>query len=211
MTEPNLFGTVRDLPEADSDVAYTPDDVARALVGVIAPEVFGRWVWEPCAGGGAFVRALHGANAHVLASDTDDCYGWMPDGATFSACPWNALDGVPTGQQRPDATITNPPFSILDDLIPVLLDSTDEMVALLLIGQWFAPASRDYLWERAVPDQTYWIRERIAFTGSGRDGKSTDMREYAWVVWRKRAGSWMGRGRVSRLSWRDGRTWSGRP
>jgi hypothetical protein len=212
MNDPVLFGgPVRDVPGADSDVAYTPDAVADALVKVIAPELKSRVAWEPCAGGGAFVRALHGARAKVVASDIHDGVdGWMRDGAVTSAAPWNALDGFPpTAMRRPAAIVTNPAFSILDDFLPMALDVADQMVALLLIGQWLAPACRDYLWERAVPDEMYWLRERVAFVGPGRDGVTTDTREYAWVVWRKRAGSWMGRGLVRRLSWRDGRTWSG--
>jgi hypothetical protein len=89
----------------------------------------------------------------------------------------------------------------------VLLDTARIGVALLLIGQWLAPGARDWLWARAVPDQILWLRERVPFEGPGRNGKDTDSREYAWVIWRRNADGWHGRGLVGRLSWQSAQVW----
>jgi len=47
---------------------------------------------------------------------------------------------------------------------------------------------------------------RIAFQGPGRDGGSTDMREYCLLVWRRQSdGSWLSPGTtLRRLDWRTG-------
>jgi hypothetical protein len=125
---------------------------------------------------------------------------------------------------HPHWIVSNPPFSLLygDEAglvkgtvtpchLRVLLDTATEGIALLVVGQSLACGARDWLWDTAVPDEMLWIRERIAFCGPGRTGKDTDMRDYAWVIWRKRAGSWMGRGLVGRVSTDTGRVWRGAP
>ena len=58
--QPSLFAGLAPQASAGSDVAYTPDDVAEACVDYLIPNfVEGpcSW-WDPCAGGGAFPRAL---------------------------------------------------------------------------------------------------------------------------------------------------------
>jgi hypothetical protein len=209
---------------AGADVAYTPDHVARALVEVLRPELTGARVWEPYAGGGAFCRALSGVAGITYATDCDPAaegVGLADIGLTpwdvAKGWPWTAAGrGFPAStspeverELRPQWIVTNPPFSLLDAHLPVLFEAATEGVALLLVGQSLAPGKRDWLWDAAVPDEMLWIRERIAFCGPGRTGKDTDMRDYAWVIWRKRAGSWMGRGLLGRVSTETGRVWRG--
>lgn len=206
---PALFPSRLPAPAEGADVAYTPDHVARALVHVLRPEILGATTWEPYAGDGAFVRALHAEGAgFVYATECDPAatgirladVGLLADaGRGF---PWARTDNP-----GPAWIVSNPPFSQLDAHLPVLLAAAQVGVALLLVGQCLAPAKRDWLWDTAIPDWTLDIRERIAFCGPGRDGVSTDMREYAWMVWRKRAGSWMGRGIRGRVSTETGRVW----
>ena len=197
---------------AGPDVAYTPAHVARAVVDVLAPELAGLRIWEPCVGGGAFADALAPLASELLVSDIDP----QAHGLTqrypkpTRSEPHNIGWGLPHGWPRPGAIVTNPAFSKLDEHVPIMLDAARDLVALLLIGQWVAPASRDWLWDHAIPDWHIWMRERIAFEGPGRQGGTTDMREYSLVVWRRRHGSWGGRGLMGRMSTTTGRLWLGR-
>jgi hypothetical protein len=105
---------------------------------------------------------------------------------------------------------TNPPFSLFDRLLPVLLDHAAVGVSLLLVGQSLAPGARDWLWDTAPPDDVCWITPRVGFDRPGRPS-GTDMREYALVTWLRRGGRWRGRMRIGRLNWRTGRTWGAGP
>lgn len=192
------------MPVAGDDVAYTPDAVARACVATLPPIIGG--AWEPYAGGGAFCRALVGHGAYVFASDIDPAAPAL--GSTLSRLA-DASKGWPLEGPRPDWIVSNPPFSVLDEHLPVLLATAQVGVAMLLIGQWLAPGARDWLWQGALPDEILWLRERVAFEGPGRNGKDTDSREYAWIIWRRSAErGWMGRGHVGRLSWHTGQLWA---
>jgi len=206
----SLFPDTLPAPMAGADVAYTPNHVARALVEVLRPELSGARVWEPYAGGGAFCRALSTAAGITYATDCDPAARGAAD-ADVDQVPWDVAKGWPWTVTPPHWIVTNPPFSLLDAHLPVLFDVATDGIALLLVGQSLAPGKRDWLWDTAVPDEMLWIRERIAFCGPGRTGKDTDMRDYAWVIWRKRAGSWMGRGLVGRVSTDTGRVWRGAP
>lgn len=204
-----LFPDSTPRPMAGADVAYTPDPVAAAIVALLRPELTGARVWEPYAGGGAFIRALRPVAGMTFATDCDPAAEGVGL-AYVGRSRWDVAKGWPWTAPPPAWAVTNPPFSLFDAHLPVLLNTATEGVALLLVGQSLAPGKRDWLWDIAIPDEVMWCRERIAFSGPGRDGKTTDMREYAAVIWRKRAGSWMGRGRMGRFSVESGRVWRGR-
>jgi hypothetical protein len=211
---PSLFPTILPRPAEGADVAYTPGSVARALVETVRPEIVGASVWEPYAGGGAFVDALQAAGAgHIFATDCDCAAEGLNRGDVNVVC--DVGRGWPWTTARPDWIVTNPPFSVLfgdeagaNGHLRVLFDTARVGVALLLVGQSLAPRKRDWLWDSATPDWFLWIRERIAFEGPGREDGGTDAREYAWIVWRRQAdGGWNGRGLMGRVSTETGRVW----
>lgn len=72
------------------DVVYTPDALARAIVGTLKPH--GK-VLEPCSGGGAFLRAFADASLTFESCEIEEGRDFMDYGGT---CDW---------------VITNPPFS----------------------------------------------------------------------------------------------------
>lgn len=198
-------------PEPGADVAYTPPPVARAVVEVLRPELVGATVWEPYAGGGAFVDALRDGGAGIVYATEADPLATGVHRADVGLTPWDVTRGWPWTAAKPDAIVTNPPFSELDEHLPILLATAQRLVCLLLVGQSVAPACRDWMWETALFDEQLWSRERIPFEGPGRNGANTDMREYAALVWRKQPdGSWMGRGLSGRFSWHQpGKIWRG--
>lgn len=99
--------------------SYTPDQCAQAVVRRLAALVTPGSVWEPCVGGGAFVRAARLAwpGAHVTGCDLD------PDAPGAALCDdfnlQDARDPLPRRysvelqRELPtsfDLSITNPPF-----------------------------------------------------------------------------------------------------
>ena len=200
---PALFPTQE--PAAGADVAYTPPPVASTTVDLVAAEISGAVVWEPYVGGGAFADALRSRARAVLVTDCDPAAPGLAAPSAFGAV-HDVGRGLPVGWPRPDWIVTNPPFSLLDAHLPILLEVATRGVLLLLVGQWLAPGARDWLWDAATPDEVIWHRERIPFKGPGRTGKATDLREYAAVIWRRRS-TWVGRARMGRYSTALGRVW----
>lgn len=194
-------------PAEHPDVAYTDPAVARAHV-----EYLGRryclgtkplTMWEPFAGAGAYMDAWQHCRPWdtVVAGELDPGAPTVASGRVARA---DVFDGPPC--ERPDWIVTNPPFSLFDDLLPVLLSHAAVGVSLLLVGQSMAPGARDWLWDNAPPDEVCWVTPRMGFDRPGKkDG--TDMREYALVTWLRRAGAWRGRMRLARYNWRTGQTW----
>ena len=58
------------MPRGGNDRIYTPDDLAAKVVHAFSSEISGR-VLEPCAGGGAFVRALQRLGHDPIALEID--------------------------------------------------------------------------------------------------------------------------------------------
>ncbi len=217
----NLFPDLAPAPAEGADVAYTPDRYAEACLRTLGDVRCGDaplTAWDPHAGGGAFCRAawsVFGSATTVLATDIDSNAPALrpafevPPGGLLVQRTHDATRGLPHGWARPDWIVGNPPFSEMTESIQGALAVATAGVGFLMIGQWLAPQSRDWLWDTCRPDEVFWVRERIPFEGPGRNGKDTDAREYAWVVWRPIGTSrfpWFGRGLIRRLSV-DGRTW----
>ncbi len=204
---PSLFPEL--VPEAGADVAYTPEPVASAIVRLLlAGELDGLVAWEPYVGAAAFSIALDAAGCEVWVSDLDPAAPGLRSSWVEGSVVCDVGRGLPEGFPRPDWIVTNPPFSMLDAHLPILLDTAKVGVALLLVGQSVAPGVRDWMWENAMPDVQAWARERIKFQGPGRDGTGSDMREYAVLIFRRQPdGGWMGRGLMARFSVALERTW----
>lgn len=103
------------VPSNGNDVVYTPDALARQIVEHFKPA--GR-VLEPCAGGGAFVRAMPGCDAFELALGTDFL--------------------EQSGQW--DWVVTNPPWSKLRAFLQHSMEVADNVVFLCLVNAVFMRA-----------------------------------------------------------------------
>lgn len=101
-----------------SDVHYTPDSVAQAVVDHFAP--VGRCL-EPFKGGGAFLKALP--------ADADWCE--LADGRDFFAY----TDPV-------DWIVTNPPFSSLTEVFRHAFSIAENCVFVIPISKYWSSAPR---------------------------------------------------------------------
>lgn len=207
-----LFPDLQAVPVAEegSDVAYTPDVVARASVAYLAGRgwIGGPW-WEPCCGAGNWLPALMDF-APGIATELDPNALAVRLGFAIQR---NALKGPPSGFE-PACIVTNPPFTCAAQLLRVCLAvPTVKMVCFLVLQSWnVAPGKepeqrKDLCWgPTARPVEQVVLYPRIAFEGPGRSGTTTDMREYCLLIWRRQPdGSWLAPvTTLRRLDWRTG-------
>lgn len=173
-----MSSTNRGAIRAPLDAYYTPDDVARACVATIRPEVYGATVLEPSAGGGAFVRALHAAGAGIVyASDINgDAAGLNEPASSLGALDFTTLTGPP----RFDWIVGNPPFDAAEAHARRALALSTVGVAFLLRLAFLEGAKRRGFWREHPASVVYGLVSRPSFTGGG-----TDSAAYGWFVWRK--------------------------
>ena len=105
-------------PHGGNDVVYTPDDLALAIVNHFKPSGL---ILEPCAGGGAFVRAMPGCDSFELQDGTDFLYQ----------------------NGKWDWVITNPPWSKLRAFLNKSMEVSDNVVFLCLVNAFFMKARRN--------------------------------------------------------------------
>jgi hypothetical protein len=116
-----VHGTVRPLVRhslasgVGEQVVYTPDDLAAGIVGHFRPA--GR-VCEPCKGGGAFLRAMPGADWFEIAEGRDFL----------------------TAAGRWDWIVTNPPWRELGPFLDKAMTCADNVVFLAWASAWWSKA-----------------------------------------------------------------------
>jgi hypothetical protein len=204
----------RPVAEEGSDVAYTPDAVAFQCVAFVVDLLYGRrcgqfWA-EPCAGDGAFARAMESEIAGPsLVMELDPKAASVRDGIAVQG------DALIADYAGVEVIITNPPFSIAAQLLRVWLKvPTMQTIALLLRRDWIVPEGQgdehrlDLCWGPFVKIAMEAILyPRVPFGGPGRDEKGTDTREYSLFVWQRQPdGTWRAPSpmQVYRLDWRTG-------
>jgi hypothetical protein len=100
------------VPQNGNDQVMTPDDLASKIVNHFKEQIAGRML-EPCAGKGAFVRALQKAGHNPIELEIDN-------GLDF----FNFVDNV-------DWIITNPPWSKVREFARHAYELTHDIVLLI--------------------------------------------------------------------------------
>ena len=159
------------------DAYYTPDALAVAIVRWLGVEP-GEHVYEPHAGGGAFVRALRDAGAYVRASDVDEEAAGLRE-----AHAWWVRDFVvdpPVFGLAPSMIVGNPPYAGAEQHVRRALAEVRPMgrVAFLLRIGFLASMARSALFRAHPVCRVGVVVPRPSFTGGGSDSS-----EYAVLVW----------------------------
>lgn len=165
------------------DIAYTPDAVADLFVQALRPYMQpGQVVWEPHAGGGAFVRAVR-REGYVCHGSDLYAAGWARHDLLAGDLPFGPVDWL----------IGNPPFSTAREHVEMSLRLALSGVAYVLPAQLPYLVGWADLWERATPDMLPACG-RVPFLGDGtvkeRDGKQAGTRDVAMYVWRRHGTIW---------------------
>ena len=165
-----MSSTNRGSERRTGDAYYTPDALARVLVGLL-PIAAGDTVLEPSVGGGAFVRSL--SDVHSVGIDID------PNAAGFSACNEAHVADFAGCPRRANWIVGNPPFQAAEAHVRHALDLAPN-VAMLLRLAFLETAGRLPFW-RSFPAHRVWVlAERPSFTGG-----ATDSCAYGWFWWRR--------------------------
>lgn len=190
-------------PTADPNNAYTPDDLARALVAhLVRRHGLQEPIWEAHAGGGAFVRALIAHGLQHIATDIDPACGWNV---------WDAARGLPPGMGRPWGIVGNPPWSEATNLLPGALRDAEQMVSWILPATILGRVEWGPFLRQAWPEEILHLG-RIGFGGPGRSGGGSGMTDCALFTWLRRPLlhpeiQWMGQGITRRMVGDEAGVW----
>ena len=102
-----------DMALREKDVVYTPDNLALEIVQVFKPK---KRILEPCAGEGAFMRALPAAAMWCEIEKGKDFFLW---------------------KEKVDWIIGNPPYSIFNNWLRHSFELADDIVYLIPINKIF--------------------------------------------------------------------------
>jgi len=155
----------------ENDFYPTPTWATAHLIRLASPQGS---ILEPCAGEGHIANALRRGAFNVTTNDLDPKMptDWHLD----------ALGDDFRRQFRPDWIISNPPFSLADQLVPQWIEMAEWGVAMLLRLSWLEPTKARGLFLEHNPPTTLIVLPRISFTGDGH----TDSVTTAWFVWDRR-------------------------
>lgn len=177
-----MSATNRGAARRPNDWYATPAWCVEALLRVWQPVRERCFALEPCAGDGAIVDAVD----HYYLSTLDP-----------HRVSWDAYDIAPQLQDSPGGTfidtfdflsveprscyefiITNPPYSIAQEIVEHALKFKGADVVMLLRLNFLASAKRAHWLRQRCPD-VYVLPNRPSFTGDG----VTDSIDYAWFIW----------------------------
>jgi hypothetical protein len=152
------------------DAYFTPTSAVHALMERI--DLRDRSVLEPCAGDGAVVRPISEVCGLVRTND-------LNPSMKADTCA-DATDPAWWRNQPPvDWVISNPPFSVAADIVPLAHQKAVCGVAMLLRLSYLEPCENRAAWLAKHPPTGLIVLPRISFTGDGK----TDNVTCAWMVW----------------------------
>lgn len=176
------------------DFYPTPKHAIDSLIGALQRYTIplGSRILEPCAGDGALLEPLHKAYplATIQAYDIDESH--LPqlrehEDSGNILC-YGVHDVLALTQKEFDAfhtIITNPPFSISQEILEHLLklrqNSEKRVPTTIIILQrlgFLGSQKRHEFWNKYPPSAVWALSKRPSFTGTG-----TDAHEYGWFIW----------------------------
>jgi hypothetical protein len=167
------------------DFYPTPEGLTRSLLTACPnlPEI----IFEPCAGDGAISDVLKASGRTVAESDVQ----WGEQLITPSA-PKDATTrefweywSTDLGRFYEWATVTNPPFNVAHEILPLAFEYSPWGCAFLLRLSYLEPAGNRADWLQTNADhlrRVIPVNPRPRFR---RDSKSTDSATVAWMIWEK--------------------------
>lgn len=138
-------------------------------------------VLEPCAGDGnlvQFIKERH-PTVYVVANELDIAHQPQLEQSGANLYSYNDFLAMPAVEGYYDIIITNPPFSLAQEVLEKVLDEWKPKRAIMLLRlNFLASQKRKEFWQKHSPSRIYVLSKRPSFTGNG-----TDSQDYAWFVW----------------------------
>lgn len=177
-----MSATNRGAIRRECDFYKTPDEAIEKILDALV-DFYGDNILECCAGDGAIIKALRrnfeGIKISAIEIREEERENLIKAGADCVDI-GDFLTLTPTSP-KPDLIITNPPYSIAQEIIGHCFKvAPDAEVVMLLRLAFLESKKRKAFWERHPVTQLYVLSERPSFTGKG-----TDATAYAWFVWSK--------------------------
>ena len=152
----------------------------------------GSRILEPCAGDGALIRPIwQQCNQPIIqAYDIDESHlpqlrGLCEGGELLCYGTNDVLSLTQKEFDSFDTIITNPPFSISQEILEHLLSlrqksekATPAAIIILQRLGFLGSQKRHEFWNKYPPDAVWALSKRPSFTGTG-----TDAHEYGWFIW----------------------------
>ncbi len=136
-------------------------------------------IFEPCVGDHAIARVVK-RRGKLYTNDIDK-----------TRDSWFQLDAAKSNSWEDhfaaiaaDWVVTNPPFNVAAQIVPLAFEHAREGIAMLLRLSYLEPVENRGAWLNEHPPTTLIVLPRISFTGNGK----TDNVTVAWMVWSK---SWL--------------------
>jgi len=166
----------------ESDFYKTPTETIDAFLDHFC-FLINEDILEPCAGDGAIIKAIRARtpaqyitaieireeeSANLLDAGADQVF--IDDFLTF-----------PGLDPAPGTIITNPPYSIAQEIIEHCFEIAPNAEIIMLLRLAFLESKkRKPFWDKHPVTQLYVLSERPSFANKG-----TDATAYAWFVWSK--------------------------
>ena len=154
------------------DQYYTPSVAVNAFLDSIDFKLSGN-VLEPFSGEGAISDALFERGFKVFTNDLDPNNKANHRLDLAIALNWNKLPPA-------NWIITNPPFNLAPQVIPLAFNHCQSGLIVLLRLSYLEPCRNRVRFLQEYPPTQLWVTPRISFTGKGTDSITT-----AWFVWDK--------------------------
>ena len=161
-----------------NDFYPTPAWATEELLRQI-PQI-GGVILEPCVGDGAIARVIDCGDRIVYGSDIDPQMNCSFCGDAARRDFWESVRDV-MFEERLDWAITNPPFNVAAQIVPLAYEFADRGIAMLLRLSYLEPTEDRGAWLNEHPPTSMIVLPRISFTGNGK----TDSVTCAWMVWEK--------------------------
>ena len=157
------------------DQYFTEARATYALLDYVS--VKGRYIFECCNGAGDISKLLA---PECVAIKTNDIDPTLEANYHLDAAVRKSWEEFPAGA---DWTISNPPFNLASQIIPLAFDYSVIGISMLLRGSYTEPTFDRQDWLKAHERHLAHIiyLPRISFTGDGK----TDNVSCNWYVWTK--------------------------
>lgn len=181
-----MSSTNRGRGRVDRDFYPTPAWAVHRLLDAIGGSLLPFWnddaIWlEPCVGDGALVAAVDDwaiANGYEQPRwILNDIEPRLPEGVSCYREDYidpTVVFRTLTQVDAIDVAITNPPFSLCDEIVEAMLFDANDVIVLQRLA-WLAGDKRANWW-RSRPFSVYVLPNRPSFTMNG----ATDSTDYAW-------------------------------
>jgi hypothetical protein len=161
-----------------NDFYPTPEFATQELLRNV-PIIDGA-ILECCIGDGAIARVLDEGSREVYGSDIDPQTNCSFCGDATRRDFWQGvLDVMP--EERIDWVVTNPPFNVAAEIVPLAYEFASTGIAMLLRLSFLEPVEDRGAWLNEHPPTSMIVLPRISFTGDGK----TDSVTCAWMIWEK--------------------------